>query len=89
MADNIQRKPERGVFSLGKKNNLAGPSGRNTGYELKMTFKYVSESQQKPVTIKRAVLRVLGGSSTSSHIAQMGVSISFPDCVCCLCMTNR
>lgn len=43
------------VFSLGNTDRVtsADPPGKNSGgYELKMAFKYVSESQQEPVTIK-------------------------------------
>lgn len=42
------------MFSLKKKKRPSDPPGKKTGgYELKMAFKYVSESQQEPVTIKK------------------------------------
>lgn len=61
VADNIQGKPEWVVFSL-KKNKTRPtdrPGKKTGGYELKMAFKYVSESQQEPVTIKRDAHRVM------------------------------
>lgn len=47
------------------------PQGSKTGgYELKMAFKYVSESQQKPVTIKRHAGRVMSTAGISSFMPE-------------------